>query len=202
MPNIVISWTPENVETLRRLHAEGYSPGGIANALGAPNGRNAVMGKLNREGLCLSMTERRKQTWERRKAREAERAEDKEPQSKPATPKITTSDRRYGAPVQQSVAKAKLIAAEQIPDLKQDNRFLTSHVWTSIHNRALLPIEALTPHTCRWPCGDPKEKGFGFCGEHTKQKTDKRGNPAGHYPYCEDHQKIATVPKEITNAKR
>lgn len=43
-------WTPENVEELKRMRAEGMSAGAIAKAFGL-SGRNAVSGKLHRLGL-------------------------------------------------------------------------------------------------------------------------------------------------------
>jgi GcrA cell cycle regulator len=43
-------WTPERVETLRALHAEGKSAGDIAAILGDTS-RNAVIGKKSRLGL-------------------------------------------------------------------------------------------------------------------------------------------------------
>src|SRR5208337_3642371 len=39
----------------------------------------------------------------------------------------------------------------------------------------MLPLRQLRDNHCRWPVGDPREDGFGFCG---CQK-------AGGVPYCE-----------------
>ncbi len=39
----------------------------------------------------------------------------------------------------------------------------------------------LKPRMCRWPSGDPREEGFGFCGEKT----------ISGIPYCEEHAKVA-----------
>jgi GcrA cell cycle regulator len=46
-------WTPERVETLRALHAEGKSAGDIAAILGDTS-RNAVIGKKMRLGLVCN----------------------------------------------------------------------------------------------------------------------------------------------------
>ncbi|PCJ99516.1 MAG: gcrA cell cycle regulator family protein [Zetaproteobacteria bacterium] len=46
---------------------------------------------------------------------------------------------------------------------------------------ALYSLLDLKPRMCRWPSGDPREEGFGFCGE-----TSISG-----IPYCEEHAKIA-----------
>lgn len=39
----------------------------------------------------------------------------------------------------------------------------------------------LQPRMCRWPSGDPKKEGFGFCGAKT----------VSGIPYCAEHAKIA-----------
>ncbi|MCD8498131.1 MAG: GcrA family cell cycle regulator [Alphaproteobacteria bacterium] len=44
-----------------------------------------------------------------------------------------------------------------------------------------LSMAELTARQCRWPEGDPKEAGFGFCG-HTI---------ATGLPYCEEHARMA-----------
>lgn len=47
----------------------------------------------------------------------------------------------------------------------------------------------LTLRTCRWPIGDPREPGFGFCGDPS---ADLCADPAR--PYCAAHAAIAFVP--------
>jgi GcrA cell cycle regulator len=46
-----------------------------------------------------------------------------------------------------------------------------------------LDLATLSAHACRWPIGDPRATGFGFCGD--------RAN-AG--PYCEAHRRRAYRP--------
>jgi GcrA cell cycle regulator len=48
----------------------------------------------------------------------------------------------------------------------------------------MLPLRQLRADQCRWPIGDPKEDGFGFCG---CQK-------APSVPYCAHHAAIAYNP--------
>jgi GcrA cell cycle regulator len=43
-------------------------------------------------------------------------------------------------------------------------------------------VEALGPHHCRWPIGDPRDDGFSFCGRRAE---------AG--PYCPAHCAVAFV---------
>jgi len=45
---------------------------------------------------------------------------------------------------------------------------------------AALAILALGPASCRWPCGDPEDQGFRFCG-----------GPVVAPPYCEFHRRAA-----------
>lgn len=44
----------------------------------------------------------------------------------------------------------------------------------------LIPLDALTSDMCRWPLGDPRREGFGFCGAHVAQGS-----------YCEEHAGMA-----------
>ena len=48
----------------------------------------------------------------------------------------------------------------------------------------MLPLRQLRDDQCRWPAGDPRKAGFGFCG---CQK-------ASGVPYCEHHAAIAYNP--------
>ena len=44
-------------------------------------------------------------------------------------------------------------------------------------------LAVLAPRACRWPIGDPRAPGFGFCGA-----------PASAGPYCEGHRRRAYRP--------
>ena len=48
----------------------------------------------------------------------------------------------------------------------------------------LYDLMDLQPRMCRWPSGDPKEEGFGFCGSRT----------ISGIPYCAEHAKLAYQP--------
>jgi len=56
----------------------------------------------------------------------------------------------------------------------------------------MIPLLDLEPHMCRWPCGDPRDPGFGFCG-HNK----KRGSA-----WCEYHESIAWAGRPQMRATR
>lgn len=45
----------------------------------------------------------------------------------------------------------------------------------------LYSLMDLKPRACRWPVGDPREEGFGFCG----------CDSVSGLPYCPDHAKVA-----------
>ena len=51
----------------------------------------------------------------------------------------------------------------------------------AVSSGTLYSLLDLKPRMCRWPSGDPREEGFGFCGE-----TSISG-----IPYCEEHAKVA-----------
>jgi GcrA cell cycle regulator len=46
-----------------------------------------------------------------------------------------------------------------------------------------LELVTLAAHACRWPIGDPRATGFGFCGR-----------PVNKAPYCESHRRRAFRP--------
>jgi GcrA cell cycle regulator len=45
-------------------------------------------------------------------------------------------------------------------------------------------ILSLTERMCKWPIGDPRDKGFHFCGKGTH----------ANFPYCAEHAAIAYQP--------
>lgn len=47
-------------------------------------------------------------------------------------------------------------------------------------------FEDLSKDECKWPLGDPKKPGFGFCGKATV---------AERKPYCAEHTDLATEKK-------
>lgn len=106
-------------------------------------------------------------------------------------------DKRLGATPATSVSAARDRAIAGTPVLKGDNRVLNSPVFRA-DGRALLPLEALTDRTCRFPLGDPLLPGFGFCGKATTERHDARGRPISRSKYCEDHHRISTVRMETT----
>lgn len=48
----------------------------------------------------------------------------------------------------------------------------------------MVPLVDLQPGECKWPYGDPRESGFGYCG-HARAESR---------PYCSGHAALAFVP--------
>lgn len=76
-----------------------------------------------------------------------------------------------------SLPKRKPILSDEIPSGK------------------LYSLTELQPRMCRWPCGDPRDEAFGFCGDKT----------VSGIPYCAEHAKVAYQPatrNRILNAEK
>jgi GcrA cell cycle regulator len=60
-----------------------------------------------------------------------------------------------------------------------------------------LTLDELTPHTCRWPYGDPQEKTFRYCG---KPGADFNRD----LPYCPGHRVVANGGplRQLSDAER
>lgn len=135
-----MAWAVENVETLKKLYADGLSGTQIAAVLGGGITRNAVIGKIHRLGLVIPTGTVRI---------------DREKVLQGATQRLR---RRRG--------RAELVPRPpREPALERITQELTPSEFLSI------PLEALTPDTCRWPRGDGP---FTFCGQ----------KPLGGSSYC------------------
>jgi GcrA cell cycle regulator len=55
----------------------------------------------------------------------------------------------------------------------------------------MISFDDLTESHCRWPCGDPRDPAFGFCG-HEKE----RGS------YCSFHAALAFAGRPVSRATR
>lgn len=155
-----ISWTTEALEMLESLWRGGATAAVVAKSLevkfGAPVARNAVIGKANRIGLSGT-------------------------QKKPAPGKKRNRPSRAKAVVQDDEV---VVERTTSPAPKEQ--------WPTVSARAtsdaaggLVSLLDLQPNMCRFPIGDPRLSGFGFCGAHAQ----------GESPYCPAHRAIAYVPK-------
>lgn len=136
------AWTPERIETLKKLWADGLSCGKIAKVFGAASGisRNAVIGKVNRMGLAG-----RDKYMNKGKPKSATPRIPRMPKS--ATPrqprKPKTFKDKFAAPIFEHVEEARL----------SDGEFAT--------------VLTITQGMCKWPIGDPQSENFHFCGNAT-----------------------------------
>ena len=136
-----MNWTDERTERLRTLWAQGLSASCVAAQLGQVS-RCAVLGKVYRLGLA-----------QRRTSRRANAALGNSRAMSWAVSSAAHPWRRAASPAS---PKLRLIKSEVAPlpaDRPEDALALR------------LPLLALEAGMCRWPIGDPKGEGFGFCGQ-------------------------------------
>ena len=93
------------------------------------------------------------------------------------------------SPIQQNTKKptVKVVSERKFAEASND----TAAVFTApkpvykftpeILTGKLHSLMELKPRMCRWPVGDPREEGFGFCGCES----------VSGLPYCVDHAKVA-----------
>lgn len=129
-----MNWTPERVDLLKNLWAEGLSTAQIANQLGGVT-RNAVIGKIHRLGLSVARKKSARQ--------KVQRAE------------TSRKSRKFnhGPSTAQQKARARENYMNAAGPLDCD---------PPPHER--IGLMQLTERTCKWPIGDLKDDDFGFCG--------------------------------------
>lgn len=167
-----MSWTDERVEILKKLWSEGRTAAEIASELGGVT-RNAVIGKAHR--LKLSG-----------------RASPIQQSAKKPKPANSNAQQTAKKDKPAKVAAVKKIAAAPAarPDRKEVQKAVQQSVIAPVlpevisekdKNRKRVALVDLGANQCRWPLGDPREKGFGFCG----CRSD-----AGEI-YCAEHAALA-----------
>lgn len=153
-----MSWTDDRVSLLKKLWGEGHTAAEIAKQLGGVT-RNAVIGKAHR----LKLSNRVSPIQQNRKPAN-KNIERKAPVEKVAKMPAAAASKASSSSVASAVRKVK----EEAP----------------IPSGDLYDMMDLQPRMCRWPSGDPKEEGFGFCGART----------IAGIPYCAEHAKLAYQP--------
>jgi GcrA cell cycle regulator len=139
--NLLMSWTDERVELLKKLWSDGLSASQIAAELGGIT-RNAVIGKVHRLGLSGRAKSTSSAAPRQRKAR------------------APSHMMRIGRPAirgNTALAHAYEIETEAEPEL-------IDNVIPIGQRRTILE---LNEQTCRWPVGDPSSGDFFFCGGNT-----------------------------------
>ncbi len=171
-------WTPERLETLQRLYAEGLSYTDIATAIGDGATRNAVCGKISRLGVKRppAVNLANKTLNGQRNIIIAKVEQMRQQAEKPKPPKAPPVKRRIdsrGGGVKATQAAQAVARAILAPAPPTEARTELSPLVASLVD--------LQSHHCRWPIGDHD---FAFCG---RPRLEGR-------PYCEHHLRRATSP--------
>lgn len=157
------TWTEERDETLRQLQATGLSSSQIGARMDLT--RNQVIGRIHRLGI--QMGGRGRHATARKKSVLAPKA------PLPATVKAKPLPRLRANPV--DVNRLKAAEARMAIALQPAERAPT------VGRVSLLDLQ---PHQCKFPLGDPRQDGFGFCGA---DRVEGR-------PYCSKHVAICCSP--------
>lgn len=158
-----MAWTEEKVKRLKELWKKGYSTGEIGRMIGVS--KNAVVGKAHRLGLD---------------SRPSPIKPDRDSQG--VKEKIKPKEKIKETAKKPEKLKGKEAGEKGSAEPKKDS---------GVRPDGISLLE-LTKSSCRWPQGDPKEKGFSFCG---KPAIEGR-------PYCMEHVKEAYVGIEKRGHKK
>jgi GcrA cell cycle regulator len=164
----------ERRDLLVQAAAEGLSATRIAAYInsklphsGGPITRNAVIGACHRMGIILNSPIAQRLRIERRVEREAGIVR---PPRKKRAPRVARKP-SWGY---QGPKGVNWTAPKPRPPPVDDVE----------RSPLLIPLIELTSSTCKWPIGDVKEPGFGFCGHPSVEGS----------PYCGYHKKVSRAP--------
>ncbi len=163
-PRADYEWSEEHTKRAVELFRGGYTANEIAAIIGCT--RNAVIGKMTRLGEKSPNKNYLHRIHGERKAA---------PTPKPkaiARPNMQTINARAARrnPIQ-----------PQGPILPVERHAPREYVASVVTRKKLME---LAQDDCRWPCGQPGEDGFFFCGHPSADMAANR-------PYCDLHSKIA-----------
>jgi GcrA cell cycle regulator len=177
-----VSWTDERIATLKKMWLQGKSASEIAEKLGGVT-RNAVIGKAHRLNLSGRPSPIKKVTTTAAKKPSAAAAPAKKPVAPAAKPSPAP---KAAAPVAKQVSAPKP-APQRVPSGNGPGKppeivqLAALANATSRPDGKLISILELSEKNCRWPVGDPRDTGFGYCGNDSY----------GSHPYCAEHVAIA-----------
>jgi GcrA cell cycle regulator len=169
-----MGWTDERVELLKKLWMEGLSASQIAAELGEGVTRNAVIGKVHR----LKLSARAKPTNTAPRAR---------PAARPAAPRRVSgisAGATMSAKPRVSMSRPQVMGATALattPEMETELYVAPAAAELFIPEDKRLNLLQLNEHTCKWPIGDPLNKDFYFCGQHSLDTG----------PYCDFHSRRA-----------
>ena len=170
---MVMSWTEERVELLRKLWDEGLSASRIAADLGGGVTRNAVIGKVHRLGLSGRV--------KTQAAASTARARPKAPAGRPQGPQ---------RPMPLTHGNTALAMQTRPAPMPVARSFGSDNVVPMAENVTIMDLRETM---CRWPVGDPASSEFRYCGGKA---------PIGEGPYCAFHSRMAYQPTQDRRQRR
>lgn len=164
-----MGWSPGAVKAAHEMWTkDGLSASQISVELGnAGHGyysRNAVIGRLTRDGLSGKGLRRPRQnrSLPRIRSKRASRL-------LPAAPKPSRAMKAVEAALTSVENPVQMVEKiDTAPDALQP----------------LCSLTDLTTATCRWPSGDPRSELFGYCGRPVVERLEEGRMP---FPYCAEH---------------
>ena len=198
-----MAWTPERVETLKRMWSEGQSASQIAGELGEVT-RNAVIGKIHRLGLSnrgTVSTKEKAQSDTKAKNVGRQRVKKSGEDTSKISKNRSNSNDKLGSNVgkdknnRQNESNVFIRATKNViftasqplppqPSTSEISQETLANVKSIEKKSKKLSLMELTERTCKWPIGDPATEKFWFCGHPAEQGK----------PYCETHIEIAFQP--------
>lgn len=169
LPEWVTLTEEEKAEIIRPLAESNATSTAIAAAfMGAS--KNAIIGFCHRHGIALlSRVEKARRPEEQRKAEEraaryrAKIAVERKAAEADLTTRGTVREDRKQVARNQALARAiqnpTPVMSKGFMDIRPDG------------TPARVSLLDIGRHQCRWPVGDPREPGFGFCGETTRESS-------------------------------
>lgn len=159
-----MSWTEQQIQSLKKMWGNGYSASDIAKQLGGGLTRNAVIGKAHRLKLSAGLPSAKR---EDRAMIASATANTMATITRASTKKRVML--RPLPPVQTMQASPQAIVKEALRPIDQAKR-----------TEGIAVTKAGERH-CRWPIGDPRSPDFRFCGCASYEGL----------PYCVDHARVA-----------
>lgn len=185
-------WNEANVEQLKKLWAEGKSATECAAILGQDISRNAVVSKVHRLKLPQRATirtsravpdpvDRARQVTTRAHVDRAKSAATAREAVKRIVATRDQANENNGLAFKMAQARKVGLDLQEAMETvlgRQAAPDLTGPLGTPRPGDVVrVTLVQLNEHTCKWPIGDPREAGFGFCG----------AKPIAGKPYCERH---------------
>lgn len=191
--SLLMSWTDERVELLKKMWGEGQSASQIAKELGGVT-RNAVIGKVHRLGLSNraggggSSASTAKAEAKPKPAPKAKAEPKVQPKTEPAVKPVET---KTSLPARKQI----IPAGQPLPPQPSANEISPEALAkvNEVEKKAKkISLMELTERTCKWPVGDPATDNFWFCGLPVQQGK----------PYCEAHVGVAFQPMSSRRDRR